>query len=146
MSLWTMLRLCRYFRAPARLYTMTVASLSVYLAKEVIASNKSPPCAIISSRGMRHQTSQTKLGLCIYCIMPPYKPLRTLTSSITRYSSEEVSTSSINMMMLGCFTFRSTATSFSMRCSWKRSKTNTRGEHVTVSPDIHDVHTEPLCQ
>lgn len=42
-SLWTMLMLCRYFRAPARLYTMMEASLSVYLAEEVMASNRSPP-------------------------------------------------------------------------------------------------------
>lgn len=48
MSLWTMLMLCRYFRAPARLYTMAVASLSVYFAEEVMASNRSPPCADIS--------------------------------------------------------------------------------------------------
>lgn len=44
-SLCTMFMLCRYFRAPARLYTMMLASLSVYLAEEVMASNKSPPCA-----------------------------------------------------------------------------------------------------
>lgn len=44
MSLWTMFKLCKYFSALARLYTMILASLSVYLAEEVMASNKSPPC------------------------------------------------------------------------------------------------------
>lgn len=69
MSLWTMLRLCRYFRAPARLYTMMVASLSVYLAEEVMASNKSPPCA----GEVRHQTLQTN-DSCAF-ILPSLKPL-----------------------------------------------------------------------
>lgn len=32
--------------------------------------------------------------------------------------------------MLGCLTFRSTATSFSMRCSWKHAKTRNPSEHV----------------
>lgn len=114
MSLWTMFKLCRYFSALARLYTMTLASLSVYLAEEVMASNKSPPCENMTTvfytakREMTPLPSATHSSLSLYC---------TFTSSITRYSSEGVSTSSINMMMLGCFTFRSTATSFSMRCS-----------------------------
>jgi hypothetical protein len=46
MSLWTMLRLCRYRRALARLYTMALPSLSVYLVEEVIASKRSPPYRI----------------------------------------------------------------------------------------------------
>ena len=40
----TMFMACRYFRAPARLYTMPLASRSVYLADDVMASNRSPPC------------------------------------------------------------------------------------------------------
>lgn len=36
---------CRYLRAAARLDTMIEASRSVYLAEDVMASNKSPPCA-----------------------------------------------------------------------------------------------------
>lgn len=43
MSLCTMLRPCRYLRALARLYTMALPSLSVYLVEEVIASKRSPP-------------------------------------------------------------------------------------------------------
>lgn len=43
MSLCTMLRLCRYLRALARLYTMALPSRSVYLVEEVIASKRSPP-------------------------------------------------------------------------------------------------------
>lgn len=43
-SLCTMLMRCRYLRAPVRLYTMALASLSVYFVEEVMASNKSPPC------------------------------------------------------------------------------------------------------
>lgn len=42
-SLCTMLRPCRYLRALARLYTMALPSLSVYLVEEVIASKRSPP-------------------------------------------------------------------------------------------------------
>lgn len=41
----------------------------------------------------------------------------TLTSSMTRNSWLGVSSTSINWMMLGCRTLRSTATSFSIRCS-----------------------------
>lgn len=44
MSLWTMLRLWRYLMALARLWSMPLASLSVYLLAEVMASNRSPPC------------------------------------------------------------------------------------------------------
>ena len=43
MSRCTMLRACRYRRALARLYTMALPSLSVYLVEEVIASKRSPP-------------------------------------------------------------------------------------------------------
>lgn len=41
-----MLMPCRYLRAAARLDTMTEASCSVYLAEDVMASNKSPPYAV----------------------------------------------------------------------------------------------------
>ena len=43
MSRCTMLRAWRYLRALARLYTMALPSLSVYLVEEVIASKRSPP-------------------------------------------------------------------------------------------------------
>lgn len=44
MSLCTMLRLWRYLIALARLYSMPLASLSVYLLADVMASKRSPPC------------------------------------------------------------------------------------------------------
>ena len=43
MSRCTMLRAWMYLRALARLYTMALPSLSVYLVEEVIASKRSPP-------------------------------------------------------------------------------------------------------
>ena len=43
MSLWTILRLCRYLMALARLNSIELASRSVYLFDEVIASKRSPP-------------------------------------------------------------------------------------------------------
>ncbi len=45
MSRWTMLRLCRYLIALARLYSIPLASRSVYLLEEVMASKRSPPCS-----------------------------------------------------------------------------------------------------
>lgn len=39
-----MLRPWRYLRALAKLYTIALPSLSVYLVEEVIASKRSPPC------------------------------------------------------------------------------------------------------
>lgn len=79
MSLWTMLMLCRYFSAPARLYTMTEASLSVYLAEEVMASNRSPPCTKVKARHCDNSQKQ------IRCISTPLVSIKaTLTSSITR--------------------------------------------------------------
>lgn len=49
----------------------------------------------------------------------------TLTSSMTRNSWVGVSSTSINWMMLGCRTLRSTATSFSIRCSCSHKNTGT---------------------
>lgn len=43
MSRWTMFRLCRYLIALARLYSIPLASRSVYLFVEVMASKRSPP-------------------------------------------------------------------------------------------------------
>ena len=43
MSRCTMDSECRYLRAEARLYTMPLASRSVYLVADEIASNRSPP-------------------------------------------------------------------------------------------------------
>lgn len=43
MSLWTIFRLCRYLMALARLKSMLLASRSVYLLEEMIASKRSPP-------------------------------------------------------------------------------------------------------
>lgn len=43
MSRWTMFRLCRYLMALARLYSIPLASRSVYLLVEVMASKRSPP-------------------------------------------------------------------------------------------------------
>lgn len=43
MSRWTMFIRCRYLMAPARLKTMALASRSLYLVEEVMASNRSPP-------------------------------------------------------------------------------------------------------
>lgn len=43
MSRCTMFIRCRYLMAPARLYTMALASRSLYLVDEVMASNRSPP-------------------------------------------------------------------------------------------------------
>lgn len=43
MSRWTMLRVWRYLMALARLKSMPLASLSVYLLDDVMASNRSPP-------------------------------------------------------------------------------------------------------
>lgn len=42
--------------------------------------------------------------------------------------------------MLGCFTFRSTATSFSMRCSWKDNGTNNSSSYATVCSSTQDLH------
>lgn len=60
MSLWTMFMLCRYFRAPARSYTMTLAFLSVYFAEEVMASNKSPPWDISETRHVLSSRRRTR--------------------------------------------------------------------------------------
>lgn len=56
-SLCTMLRPCRYLRALARLYTMALPSLSVYLVEEVIASKRSPPCMIKKDAQKRQRFS-----------------------------------------------------------------------------------------
>lgn len=43
MSRWTMFIRCKYLMAPAKLYTIALASRSLYFVEEVMASNKSPP-------------------------------------------------------------------------------------------------------
>lgn len=58
MSRWTMLRLCRYLMALARLYSIPLASRSVYLLVEVMASKRSPPCEGTAGGAAREQMLQ----------------------------------------------------------------------------------------
>lgn len=76
-SLWTMLMPCRYLRAAARLDTMTEASCSVYLAEDVMASNKSPPCGHAHKKGRVTSSHADKLAQL-------WAVEGTLMSSITR--------------------------------------------------------------
>lgn len=59
MSLWTMLRPCRYLTALAKLNSMQPASRSVYLLDEVMASNRSPPFAQRARGETRLSDSET---------------------------------------------------------------------------------------
>lgn len=64
MSRWTMLRVWRYLMALARLKSMPLASLSVYLLDDVMASNRSPPWCKWTVHGQNEQKGRiTKTNL-----------------------------------------------------------------------------------